>query len=1404
MDGISGSVADQNGAAAAAAATAYSTWETYRALPTPDRPYDERDVQIMAEILRTAEQASNLKPGQPMRITLLQLINAYETVLKRIGEQPAEDVFYYRFLLKLALDPDPDWWAKFRKEVESEGLTPGDSCRTMHGLGRSMAVSMEGYAPPCHLHDPSESQDLSSQLELSGSEGMVEGMLRRTTVSSVSSRGTRGARGHSVENWMIAVSFWECKICQRCLQQWHKRVLDLLGISLKHWQVSVTSRMFGDWWGAVHCGWEGHRCASLHHETVRRRTVLQLWAGAAQRQRDQREEEERWLMRQYIQKWLDVARFLAQVRKASDKVSVVVQLRAAGQFWTLWRQAFLRRVTHRHLLQEAMEDSAQRVKTKVFQAWWLNADTNNALRERISKLVARMTSVRACTAAGHMACNNCGLALPSQAGRGLCSVPPWAFPGVLLRLVEKLGQWQGSTAQKDEEAVDCLANLRVAAVLSSWQQFSKQQRADNDKVARSVRQVQNGLLSRALSGWQHRAFEFQWKRALLRCSSVHFIHRLLAVAYFTWNDWSNQRSSRRAKAACVIAAAIHRLETRTLQGWVDYVINRQQKTWLVEKALCYMANTFLSKALQGWTHAVELRHHKMELRHKAVGHMANTALRRAMNGLQHALAFRQLQAQLAVRTAARLANGRARQGFQGWHLAASLRKHKRQVVERSLRRMGKRLQAQGFLGWLDRAAERKEQRCKLSESLSRVQSSRLLRVWNSWGLYLQAQRRKDELMMLAVQHTANLGLGRGWRAWLGFVDARQRKKQLLRSAVALWENGLCGKAFARLRQLLMDKWKKAALANNALSRLNNSVLARCFGRWLQQVSTSTRERRQLVRAAAHFGGRLSALAFWTWLEWRSEKAERQLRARKALLHMSTQELSRSWRRWVEFAAEIAADRKAAAHAISHWCNRLLGTAFISWADWFWERERKRERAVRALEHWRHQVSGSALHGWLLQARAWQEKREKADRTFCHWRRRALVHTLAGWRERVRHFDLKRRGLLMALRFWRDRSIGPTFRGWVVRARELEGKRNALATAILFWSHKVIGSALRGWLKRTRELLEKHAKLLRAITYWSRTELRRAFLALVDNVVLADKLYRAVERWRHVTYAKVFISWHEVAVMQSRALCQWKIKTCTKAFRGWDESTRRCLYFRSVLERGFLKLRHRQMSIAFDDWAASWETSVQRRELADELRFKVVAKWKQTLLHRAYFVWWEQVVKLSAARAMLARLSDKAMFFAFANWREHCFRMEGVRDLLRRILGGIREAAFFNWRLAVEETAYERQSQDFIEEQLEGKDSLRAMAREVIKRWRRLPECRVLEQWMEYTCLMLDIKGKMESAFCKFYFSLSRRAFTVLHNNAREQREKTRVLSAAANHWMSRSMKNVLRCWSRTANELIIE
>lgn len=115
---------------------------TYNALPESVEPYSDYDISILSEILTHAESGTHAEPNaiaQARRggkgtgeITLQRLLKSYESVLPKYQVNPHEDIFYYRFLLKLSLDPNPNWWAKFHAECsrfKSGGagltLTPG-------------------------------------------------------------------------------------------------------------------------------------------------------------------------------------------------------------------------------------------------------------------------------------------------------------------------------------------------------------------------------------------------------------------------------------------------------------------------------------------------------------------------------------------------------------------------------------------------------------------------------------------------------------------------------------------------------------------------------------------------------------------------------------------------------------------------------------------------------------------------------------------------------------------------------------------------------------------------------------------------------------------------------------------------------------------------------------------------------------------------------------------------------------------------------------------------------------------------------------------------------------------------------------------------------------------------------
>lgn len=89
---------------------------TLKALPAPEGPYSQYDLNIIQEILHlahdTVQQDYEAGKGSGV-VNLVRVLQAYEAVLPLHGVAASEDVHYYRALLKLSLDPDADWWSKF-------------------------------------------------------------------------------------------------------------------------------------------------------------------------------------------------------------------------------------------------------------------------------------------------------------------------------------------------------------------------------------------------------------------------------------------------------------------------------------------------------------------------------------------------------------------------------------------------------------------------------------------------------------------------------------------------------------------------------------------------------------------------------------------------------------------------------------------------------------------------------------------------------------------------------------------------------------------------------------------------------------------------------------------------------------------------------------------------------------------------------------------------------------------------------------------------------------------------------------------------------------------------------------------------------------------------------------------
>jgi hypothetical protein len=74
----------------------------------PLLPHQE---DVLLSILESAER-HNPRPS------LLEVLKSYEQLLPRFGLDPSNDTFFYRYLLRLSLNPSMSWWQKLHDELQ--------------------------------------------------------------------------------------------------------------------------------------------------------------------------------------------------------------------------------------------------------------------------------------------------------------------------------------------------------------------------------------------------------------------------------------------------------------------------------------------------------------------------------------------------------------------------------------------------------------------------------------------------------------------------------------------------------------------------------------------------------------------------------------------------------------------------------------------------------------------------------------------------------------------------------------------------------------------------------------------------------------------------------------------------------------------------------------------------------------------------------------------------------------------------------------------------------------------------------------------------------------------------------------------------------------------------------------
>lgn len=132
--------AEQGSSTDTAAAAALAADDAGKLLQGLQGPLTEQDLCIIKHILQHAEGTAveDARTGRAagIHIGLAHLLEAYDAVLPQHGLLAQADTHYYRILLKLALDPNHDWWDRFHREC---------SLWARWGSGWQHAVRLAGW-----------------------------------------------------------------------------------------------------------------------------------------------------------------------------------------------------------------------------------------------------------------------------------------------------------------------------------------------------------------------------------------------------------------------------------------------------------------------------------------------------------------------------------------------------------------------------------------------------------------------------------------------------------------------------------------------------------------------------------------------------------------------------------------------------------------------------------------------------------------------------------------------------------------------------------------------------------------------------------------------------------------------------------------------------------------------------------------------------------------------------------------------------------------------------------------------------------------------------------------------------------------------------------------------------------
>eukprot|EP00854_Cymbomonas_tetramitiformis_P002157 gene2157-2863_t len=1267
---------------------------------------------ILEDILRLAERTAHedaLNGRGQDSITLLRLLKAYDIVLRKNNLIPAEDTFYYRLLLKLSLDPDPDWWAKLEREAGK--LNGGKSVSWYRTLRHHRFI----LAPVIYR--------LKNRL--------LFGALQAMRANAANVRNTMMAIGRAGRHWQnrsmsAAYVQWE-NYAQVCSYQ---RVLLESGLRfLKH---TLERKSLASWRDFVeHKVVLGDNLRRAGNLFFKRSSALAMasWREVLQDHSQKRDRLAKILVHMSmfgasiaLATW---RKFLSDCHHKAGQVDSSIRhwlSGSLGRCWGRWREYMAERATKYSKLRKAGGKWFLKNAAAAWQGW---LERHMYYMELKLKLRRAAGSWQNRSLSGAFAAWQDGMGYVKETRALIKGAAKHLLRGRETRALEawiSVTDYKRQMADKMKRAGAFMLNREISKAFTSWDAFTQRQQKTRLAAMRLVRRTETA----ALAAWRAYLVQKAHLGGLLSKSMAHFINGALGAALQTWIE-STKELKQEAKAGLRAAGHwLHGTAGRTFAWWQEVTSIRVVQKQKCVKVLSRLANRNLALAFDTLYENMS----KQINSRKSLGFWTNQCSVQALNR------WKEFKAE-SVDLRAKLEKGTRM--WRGGALGRS------------------------FLWWSVETQRKATHARKCTYMLVRLINGTAARAFDTWRRETAAANWKQEVIERTFDFWVNSLQRKALQCWVSQVAHAERMMQGLERAVALWTNRIVGGSLHHWRDQAKHNADLYGRAHKVIGRMKNKLAAQVLELWRCTAAEQKELRGKMQAIMARWQRLELSYGMDGWKEYMGVSLDRKQRLSKMALeawytlHSKWKVAGRRWlnavmgssfNTWCDMALTQNITKRKLEKAMGRWRDRLLFEAFnqLYWHWWETKSARKslgmftKNTSFRAMNQWKDFVVLSKataelyykgmMYWWQAAAwrsfNKWQECTKRSvhrsgilEGAFVRMVNRLLAASWSTWREFYAvHSTLRLKGEAGVQR-WQSSHEGRAFRQWqhFIYMRDL-----ARQGAMLF-IHNALMRSFRQWadfITEGFEMADKFEKAARAFFYRTvASGLRTWQASVVDAKWMRRRLKSVALHWSHTMMAYGWAGWvvnHEYCVEQKakakRAATFLTNYHAGLGFRAWLDFAERQVEAKARAKRAVMHALETALFKAFDKWAyhAEFEPLIRRASAfwTNGMLVGVLAAWKWNLTNSArrermmrtvcltyinrllmvgWQTWLEAIVVAQERRrktaVALGKLRNHHLVGPFSTWRETTdmnLDLQGkMLQIVQRMRLSLLSAATQQWR-----------------------------------------------------------------------------------------------------------------------------